>query len=335
LTAAAVVERVLDRRARKHIGIVVGVRHRGETTVVGRGCVGDDRPQVPGERTIFEIGSITKAFTATLLAALAREGVLGLDDPVQTHLPDGVVIPVRGRPITLADLASHTSGLPRSPKGFLRIALRERDNPYAGYTVEQLHAAIPATKPRRPPGRKVRYSNYGMGLLGHVLELRSGRSYEQLVAERITAPLGMTDTGIAVPEEKLGRFARGHDRRGRPVSNWDLPTLAGAGALRSTVADLLRFLDAQLGDAQPGLAEAMRATHEPRASRGALSVGRGWMMLPVPDLERRVVWHDGGTGGFRSVAGFVEGGETQVVVLSSSARAVDRLGLEIVKELAR
>ncbi|HEY5873629.1 MAG TPA: hypothetical protein VIT46_10355, partial [Gaiellaceae bacterium] len=102
-----------------------------------------------------------------------------------------------------------------------------------------------------------------------------------------------------------------------------------------TVADLLRFLDAQLGDAPPGLADAMRATHEPRASRGALSVGLGWMSLPIKELERRVVWHDGGTGGFRSVAGFVEGGETQVVVLSSSARAVDRLGLEIVKELAR
>lgn len=335
LSAASVVERVLDRRAGKHVGIVVGVRHDGETTVAVRGRVGDDRRDAPDARTIFEIGSITKIFTATLLADLAREGALGLDDPVQKHLPDGIVVPVRGRPITLADLASHTSGLPRLPKGFLRIALRDRANPYASYTVEQLHAAVTATKPRRPPGRKARYSNYGMGLLGHVLELRASRSYGELVAERITGPLGMTDTGIAVSGDALGRFAQGHDRRGRPVPHWELPTLAGAGALRSTVTDMLRFLDAQLGDAPAGLAEAMRTTQEPRATRGALAVGLGWMSLPIKELGRRVIWHDGGTGGFRSVAGFVEDGETTIVVLASSARAVDQLGLDIAKQLAR
>ena len=243
-------------------------------------------------------------------------------------------MPVRGRPIALADLVSHTSGLPRLPKGFLRIALRERANPYSSYTVEQLHTAIAATRPRRDPGRKVRYSNYGAGLLGHVLELRTGKSYDALVTERITAPLGMADTSIAVPEQKRERFAQGHSRRGKPVSHWDLPSLAGAGALRSTVADLMRFLDAQTGDAPPGLGEAMRETQKPRATRGALSVGLGWFSLPIKGLDRRVVWHDGGTGGFRSVAGFVEGGETAVVVLSNSARPVDQTGLDIARSLS-
>jgi serine-type D-Ala-D-Ala carboxypeptidase/endopeptidase len=214
---ARAVDRVLDKRARKHAGIVVGVRRDGETTVAARGRVADDRPQPPDERTIFEIGSITKVFTATLLADLAREGLVALDDPVQRHLPEGVVMPVRGRPITLADLASHTSGLPRLPKGLFRRALRERANPYASFTVEDLHAAISVTRPRRPPGRKVRYSNYGAGLLGHVLALRAGTSYEQLVAERITQPLGMTDTSITVSGEKLSRFAQGHSFRGREI----------------------------------------------------------------------------------------------------------------------
>jgi serine-type D-Ala-D-Ala carboxypeptidase/endopeptidase len=212
------IERVLYRRARKHVGIVVGVRRDGETAIVGRGRVADDRPQRPDERTIFEIGSITKVFTAVLLADLAREGLVALDDPVQKHLPEGVLLPVRGRPITLADLASHTSGLPRLPKGLMRRALRERANPYASFTVEDLHAAIPVTRPRREPGRKMRYSNYGAGLLGHVLALRAGTSYEQLVADRITGPLGMTDTSIAVAGEKLSRFAQGHSFRGKPVS---------------------------------------------------------------------------------------------------------------------
>ena len=325
------IKEVLDRRARKHVGIVAGVRRSGDTTIVGR--VADDRPHAPDERTIFEIGSITKVFTATLLSDMAREGLVALDDPVQRHLPDGLVIPVRGRPITLADLASHTSGLPRLPKGFLRRALREGANPYASFTVDDLYAAIPATKPRRKPGRKIRYSNYGAGLLGHVLALRAGVGYEELVAERITGPLGMTDTSIAVPEDKLARFAQGHSRRGKPVSNWDLPALAGAGALRSTVADLLTFLDAHLGEAPPGLAEAMRATHVPRASRRAFSVGLGWMILTVDGQPGPVVYHDGGTGGFRSVAGFVAESGTSVAVLSSSSRAVDRIGLEILKSI--
>ena len=329
----SLVDEVLSRRARKHVGIVVGVRHRGETTVVGRGRVADDRPEPPDGRTIFEIGSITKVFTATLLADLAREGLVALDDPVQKHLPEGIVIPVRERPITLADLASHTSGLPRLPKGFLRIALRERANPYATYTVDQLHAAIGRTKPRRAPGRRLRYSNYGMGLLGHVLALRAGMSYEELVAERITGPLGMTDTSIAVPAEKLARFAQGHDRRGRPVPHWDLPSLAGAGALRSTALDLLRFLDAQLGSAPPGLAQAIRATHEPRASRRGQSVGLGWMIMSDRDLPGPILWHDGGTGGFRSIAGFVAEMEASVVVLTNSARWADRIGLDVVKAL--
>ena len=324
---------VLDRRARKHVGIAVGARRDGKSMLVGRGRVADDRPQPPDERTIFEIGSITKVFTATLLADMAREGLVGFDDPVQRYLPAGLVIPVRGRPITLADLASHTSGLPRLPKGLFRRALREGANPYASFTVDDLHAAIPVTKPRREPGRRVRYSNYGMGLLGHVLALRAGMSYEELVADRITGPLGMTDTSIAVPDDKLARFAQGHSRRGKPVSNWDLPALAGAGALRSTVADLLTFLDAQQGKAPPGLAEAMRATHAPRASRRALSVGLGWMILAVDGQPGPVVYHDGGTGGFRSVAGLVAESGTSLVVLSNSSHAVDRIGLEILKSL--
>jgi CubicO group peptidase (beta-lactamase class C family) len=172
-----------------------------------------------------------------------------------------------------------------------------------------------------------------VGLLGHVLERVTRSTYEELVAERITRPLGMVDTSIAIPDEKRARFAQGHDRRGRPVPGWNLAALVGAGGLRSTVADLLRFLEAQLGRGPAGVVESMRATHEPRARRGSLSVGLGWFMLLVPGQPSIVVWHDGGTGGYRSVAGFVEASQTRVVVLASSARNVDRIGLEIVKSL--
>jgi D-alanyl-D-alanine-carboxypeptidase/D-alanyl-D-alanine-endopeptidase len=111
------IEDVLDKHAGKHVAVVVGVRADGETRTLGRGRIADDRPVAPAGDTIFEIGSITKVFTATVLAEMALEGLVSLDDPVQRYLPAGVELPVRGRPITLANLATHTSGLPGLPKG--------------------------------------------------------------------------------------------------------------------------------------------------------------------------------------------------------------------------
>jgi D-alanyl-D-alanine-carboxypeptidase/D-alanyl-D-alanine-endopeptidase len=328
------IEAVLDKHARKHVGVALGVRTNGETRTLGRGRIADDQPTAPTRDTIFEIGSITKVFTATVLADMALEGLVSIDDPVQRHLPRGVELPVRGRPITLADLATHTSGLTGLPKGMLRLALRERHNPYANYSVDALHAAVTNARLRRPPGKRVRYSNFGFGLLGHVLALRTGQTYLELLSERILTPLGMTDTTIAVPADKSARFAQGHNRRGRAVSNWDIPTLAGAGALRSTVQDLLKFLSLQLDAGESRLARAARMTHAPRVRRRSFSVGLGWFIQPVRRGQpHTATWHDGGTGGFRSVAGFVEEPATAVVVLSNSSRAVDRIGLEVVREV--
>jgi serine-type D-Ala-D-Ala carboxypeptidase/endopeptidase len=324
---------IARRRARKHAGVAIGVDVDGETSTFGLGRVGPDRPQPPAADTIFEIGSITKVFTATLLADMAEEGLVALDDPVQRYLPDDVRPPVRGRPITLVDLATQTSGLPRLPKGLLRRALRESKNPYASFTVADLERAIRETRPRREPGRKVRYSNYGFGLLGHVLARRAGTSYEQLVRDRICGPLRLDDTVIELPEAKLLRVAQGHDRRGRPVPYWEFPSLAGAGALRSTVADMLVFLRAQLDGADTRLARAIGATHEPRARAWGDSIGFGWFRRPLKDKGHNALWHDGGTGGFRSIAGFVPETRTAVVVLANSARSVDRLGIEIAEAL--
>jgi CubicO group peptidase (beta-lactamase class C family) len=182
------IEGVLERHGRKHVGLAVGVRVGDEIRTIGRGRVDAGRPDAPAADTIFEIGSITKVFTAIVLADMVEEGLVALDDPVTGYLPAGLAPPVRGRPITLRDLATHSSGLPRLPKGLLRLALRERSNPYRGFTHEHLERAIVRTRPRRAPGRRVRYSNYGFGLLGHVLALRVGTTYEELVRERVCRP---------------------------------------------------------------------------------------------------------------------------------------------------
>jgi D-alanyl-D-alanine-carboxypeptidase/D-alanyl-D-alanine-endopeptidase len=328
------VDGILDRHADKHVGVVVGLSWRGRTWTVGRGRIRAGHPAPPDKDTIFEIGSVTKLFTALLLADMAEEGVVRLEDPVQRYLPVGVELPVRGRAITLLDLATHTSGLPRLPKGLLRLSLRRRDNPYAGFTFEDLEGAIGGAKLKRPPGEKLGYSNFGFGLLGHVLALRAGTSYEQLVRERIANPIGLDDTSIWIAPDARARFADGHNRRGRPVPHWDLPALAGAGALRSTISNLLRFVELQLREPTTRLALAARATHETRARCGKLAQSLGWVSLPLRGTERRMFWHNGGTGGFRSFVGFVGEARAAVVVLSNSSRSVDAIGFRVLEATA-
>jgi D-alanyl-D-alanine-carboxypeptidase/D-alanyl-D-alanine-endopeptidase len=327
------VAELLVRHARRHVGVAIGVLTGGGTWIMGSGTAGPEGPSPPAADTIFEIGSVTKVFTATLLAAMVQEGLVALEDPMQQHLPDGVQLPVRGRPITLADLATHTAGLPRLPHGFLLRSTRHRRNPYAWFTVDDLYAGLPSTRLRREPGGRPRYSNLGYGLLGHVLALRAGRSYEQLLQERICGPLGLEDTGVSVSAAARGRFAQGHDRRGRPVPHWDLPVLAGAGALRSTVANLLAFLRLHLSEGDSALAHAAVLTHVPRSRHRGLTVGLGWMRLPLLGTEHELLFHNGGTGGFRSFAGFVPASHTAVVVLSNSARSVDALGFRILERI--
>jgi CubicO group peptidase (beta-lactamase class C family) len=176
---------------------------------------------------VFEIGSITKVFTTLVLADMARRGEVALDDPVAQYLPADVIMPKRGgRRIALIDLATHTSGLPRRPGD---IAPADWANPYADYSIVQLYAFLGRYRLRRDIGAAHLYSNLGMGLLGHALALRAGGDFETLVRKRITAPLGMVDTAMALTPGMRTRLAKGHDAERRPVANWDFDALAGPG----------------------------------------------------------------------------------------------------------
>jgi serine-type D-Ala-D-Ala carboxypeptidase/endopeptidase len=278
---------------------------------------------------------VTKVFTATVLADMVEEGLVALDDPMQRFLPAGVELPVRGGPITLGDLATQTSGLPRLPPGFVRRSLKQRQNPYASFTTTDLERAVSRVRLKGSPGEKVRYSNFGFGLLGYALARRAEQPFEQLVRERVCDPLRLADTRISIPLEARARLADGHDRRGRQVPQWDVPAMAGAGALRSTVADLLRFLELQLQPPTTPLGRAAQATHRPRARRGTLSQGLGWAGLPLRGDSRQMLWHNGGTGGFRSFLGFVEESGAGVAVLSNSSRSVDAIGFRILEAISR
>ena len=319
---------LIDRIDKYHqsVGIVVGlIDSTGRRTIsYGKFDVGDSRA-VAGD-TIFEIGSITKVFTSLVLADMVQRGEVSLTDPVTKYLPAGVKMPERnGRQITLEDLATHTSGLPRLPSN---LSPKDAANPYADYSVEQLYQFLSGYQLTRDIGSQYEYSNLGGGLLGHVLARRAGMDYEKLVRSRICDPLGMRSTGITLSEGMKTRFAAGQDGTMRRVAYWDLPTLAGAGALRSTVNDMLTFIAANLGYVKSPLAPAMAAMIAVRRPTGTpgLEIGLGWHILTHEGHE--VVWHNGGTGGFRSFVAFERKTGVGVVVLSNAETpaGVDDIG---------
>ena len=181
----------------------------------------------------------------------------------------------------------------------------------------------------REVGEQFTYSNLGVGLLGHALALRAGKPYEQLLIERITGPLGMKDTRIALGPDLVQRLAGGHSPVGYPVANWDIPTLAGAGAIRSTAEDMLAFLTAQLAAPRGPLGTAFAQTHVrvTPTDRPEMQVGLGWMIRRNATAE--VVWHNGGTGGYHSFIGFNPKRRTAVVVLHNSAASIDDIGFHL------
>ncbi|HEU4748769.1 MAG TPA: serine hydrolase domain-containing protein, partial [Gemmatimonadaceae bacterium] len=317
-------ERVDRKQA---VGLVVGTLDHGQTKVFIAGTSGASKVQL-GMHTVFEIGSITKVFTAALLAEMVARGEVRLEDPVARYLPAFVRVPKRnGKQITLLDLATQFSGLPRLPGN---LSPKDPKNPYADYTVDQLYSFLSGYELTRDIGEQFEYSNLGVGLLGHALALRAGKSYEQLLRERILDPLNMKDTRIVLSRSMANRFAQGHDEAGVKTGLWDLPALAGAGALRSTVGDMLKFLAANLQQPTTRVTRALATTRGTRRIIGGpLKIGLGWQILNP--FGRTIVWHNGGTGGYRAFIGLDAESQRAAVVLSNQSISADDIGLHILE----
>jgi serine-type D-Ala-D-Ala carboxypeptidase/endopeptidase len=319
---------LVDRIDVRHqsIGIVVGVIRPNERRVIAYGHFEKGDPRAVEGDTIFEIGSVTKVFTALLLADMGQRGEVALNDPVAKFMPPGIKMPERnGRSITLFDLVTHTSGLPRLPAN---LAPKDPANPYVDYSVEQLYQFLSSYQLTRDAGSQYEYSNLDGGLLGHVLALRAGKSYGALVESRICDPLGMTSTRITLTPEMKEQLAVGHNAAMATTKNWDLPTLAGAGALRSGVNDMLTFMAANLGYTKSLLAPAVAIMLKVRRPTGqtGLEIAMGWHILTTDGEE--MVWHNGGTGGYRSFMGFNPKTRVGVVLLSNAGTVagVDDIG---------
>ena len=329
LPADSVVRAIIRQRVDegRNVGIAVGLVDadgRMRSVAYGRGAAGAPLD----EHSLFEIGSITKTFTAALLADMVARGMVRLDQPVADLLPAGTIIPRRGdRQITLLDLATQSSGLPRMPDNF---APKDAANPYADYDGARLLSFLARYQLTRDIGAKYEYSNLGVGLLGYALATHSGVTYERLITDRILRPLGLTETAITLRPTLREHLAPGHDPGGTPVKNWDLDALAGAGALRSSVHDMMRYVAANIDPSSSTLGPALAATHGKRfqTEQPNVSIGLAWHRLVTPAGDT-VLMHNGGTAGYLTFVGFDPRRRIGVVVLSNSAVSVDDIGVHL------
>jgi CubicO group peptidase (beta-lactamase class C family) len=302
-------------------GVSVGVYHRGQVTFYNFG-VADDEERPVTERTIFEIGSVTKTFTATLFGNAINTGRIDPNASITAELPAGLSLQSAAQAVTPFELATFTSGLPDDPPDLPR-EIRRRGIEY--YTVADFFAFLSDWTPAGPLPAPYLYSNTGVGLLGFLVA-GSIEGWEQQVGDFITAPLGMVDTAVHPAMGEPERHARGFARDGRPAPQWPLYAWAAAGALRSTATDLVRFVAANLGhsvdgsDPSDALIAAMRLTHEPafqiwpdRPTYQALT----WRVRKSGNGPEEIVFKDGGTAGFSSFIGFNPAKDLGVVILAN------------------
>lgn len=330
-TSASDVQALIDNRvntAKKAVGIVAGtvdatgvhIYSSGKTSAVGSA-------EKPDGSTLFEIGSITKVFTSLLLADMIERGEVRGDDPVSKYLPGGAEVPSRnGKQITLMNLSMQNSGLPRLPDN---MKPADPQNPYVDYDGAKLLAFLASYKLTRDPGEKYEYSNLAVGLLGFALAQRAHMSYEDLVRQRIFKPLHMDNSTISLSAESRKRLAQGHDAALKPVKNWDLDALAGAGAIRSSADDMLKFMAANVGLVDTPLKAAMERMRSVRAETGMphIEIAMAWHIFSEfpPDLY----WHNGGTAGYRSFVGMDVAGKKAVVVLCNTSFDIDDIGRHV------
>lgn len=311
-------------------GICVAFIKDGKTTTYSYGEVKKDEKQLPdADKTLFEIGSISKTFTGILLADEVVKGKMSLDDPINKYLPDSIgKMAYKDVPITLKTLSNHSSGFPRLPMNLYKKG-DDANNPYQNYDAGRMFSYLKTYKPFREVGVNYEYSNFAVGLLGTILAQQNQLSYEELLLQKICKPLKLKNTKIGLDASDKNNFAQGYDEKGKAASAWDLNMLAGAGGIRSTTNDMAKYVEANMTKAPKQLQEAIDLSHKITFESGQNIVGLGWHISKRK--ERTIYQHSGGTGGFRTFVGFDKERQIGVVVLSNSAEEVAMIGLGLLR----
>jgi CubicO group peptidase (beta-lactamase class C family) len=346
---------------RTNSAIVIGIVDSIGTQFFSIGKMSDANNTRVDQNTIFAIGSNTKVFTTVLLAEMVEDRHIKLNDPIDKYLPSNVIVPqYKGHKITIENLATHTSGLPEFPPNYcpsfavsnaqtLVDKVHHVQNLMSctkNYTFDQLYQGLPNTTITREPGSIYEYSTFGVGLLGHILTLKSNMSsYDELLTKRILDVLGMNSTSIYLSDQLKSRLAIGHlSGRELPLFNISNPLVPGGG-LYSSANDLLKFISANAGLIKTKLDSAMQASHLIRHSTGflipnnidvsgkndniELYIGLGWLI--TTNLGNEIIWHNGGTiGGYNAFMGLNPATNRGIVVLCNTDVAdvdISTLGL--------
>jgi CubicO group peptidase (beta-lactamase class C family) len=330
------------------IGIIDQQQNRQEYYF---GRISNHQEHPPDSHSIFEIGSITKTFTATLLAQAILDGKINLEDELEYLLPEGeVTVPHwNGIRITLEHLATHSSGIPKSPRDSNQPLPPGYDpyDPYAAYTTDYVYDYLSSwCNLLFEPGTQYSYSNTGMGLVGHVLGLVDSSSYEDVLGRELLEPLGLTETTLFLSEDQLTNLAPGHDEDRDSVKNYFAQDIfQGAGFLKSSLHDMLIYLEAQMGLRATSLDDAIAMTHQPYFDVGGVTyndregyyhlfIGLAWHIDELPE-GYTFYWHGGRTNGYMAYMAFDPQASTGVVILcnQSYAGAIIRFGEDVLKAI--
>lgn len=298
--------------------LAIALIDSGQVSFTGIKRINDTIQFAENSQNIFEIGSITKVFTSTLLASLVQEGQLQLKDSIQSYLDFDIKT---DKKTSFQQLANHTSGLPRLPSN-MNIFTTDPNNPYKNYDTQKLRAYLTEKiKIKHAPGTQYGYSNLGVGILGFVLATYSGQSYEDLLQKRIFSKYGMLHS-TTERAKVVDDLIQGLNPNGKITSNWDLGALAGAGAILSSVSDLSKFALAQF-DTQN---EALILTQQPTFTiNDNMKIGLGWHLLKAKN-GNKLIWHNGGTGGYTSSMTLDVISQNGVIILSNVSAFHKKMG---------
>jgi CubicO group peptidase (beta-lactamase class C family) len=307
------------------VGLCIGIIHNGTFSTYDYGETIRGNKKTPNADNFFEIGSITKTFTAILLAYYVNEGKIRLTDPVINFLPDSVAANPELQTITLLELINHTSGLERLPDNLIPHAT-DPLNPYKDYNQQLLYTYLKTCKLKSKPGEQYAYSNLGVGLLGSILETISQETFEQMVHDVICKPLGMFSTSQYLNPLLAPRFVQVYNAGAQPTPAWDFDVLAACGALKSTLNDMLLYAKANLHPGNDKLSKAIELTHHITFTKD-VRIAMAWHIITVNGMD--YIFHNGGTNGSSSFLAFNADKNIAVVVLSNAVESTDAVGTGI------
>jgi CubicO group peptidase (beta-lactamase class C family) len=312
-----------------NVGISVGILYQKNSYFYNYGERKKGSSQLPDQHTRYDIGSITKTFTSTLLAIAVEQKKVTLETSISKFLPDSVAANPDLKKITFKDLANHTSGLPREGDNFERT-ITDANQPFDNYGTKEMFFFLKHYKLTRQPGTTYEYSNLAVGLLGVLLEKMYNQSYPELIRQYITAPLQMNETICAVDTQKIKNIAEGYGEVFEPVPFIKIVALQSAGIIKSSASDLITYTKAQLFASNPTLNAAIKLTHQLTYNNGTYVVGLNWHYLPN---DQNILYHSGATIGYRSFIFVDLSKQLAIVILTNNACASDAMGIKLIREI--